>query len=117
MKIYFVFGITILLFFATLAIAGQYPASASIQATATVAQPIGLIEAQQSGDALGVPVLAQCASRWFLYVPILSNVLVQLDGRLLEISNSTEIISALDLTEFSGQSTDSLVVTLVYSEN
>lgn len=97
------------------------PISCRIQATATVTHPIGLLDAQQLADDFATPVVAEYCSRWFLYLPERGSVLIQLNGDPLDgrVSQCQEMVSLLDLSSLTNSrlADDSLVLTLIYSEN
>lgn len=99
----------------------RHSASSSLRATATVTEPIGILDLRQVADELAIPVIAEYAQRWFLYLPRQSNALVQLDGEPVEnvVTGTDEIVTLLDLSHLatSRANSDSLVVTIIYSEN
>ena len=99
---------------------GSNTSSSSIQATATVMQPMGFIEAQELADEWPAPILAEYAARWFLFLPRQSSVLVQFNGEQIETLHSDGgIITSLELSTLadSRASSEPAIVTLIYSEN
>lgn len=100
--------------------AGQLSVSGANTVTATVVHPIGLIEARDTAETLSIPVIAEFSSRWFLYLPR-GTAIVMLNEIPIEIerSNSGDIVSALDLTSLIDSRANGrpVTVTVIYSDN
>ncbi|MBK7142931.1 MAG: hypothetical protein IPH75_12705 [bacterium] len=91
-----------------------------ISATATVIQPLGMLEIKEQGDSERNPVVARLGTRTFLYIPR-GNPILLLDGSPLELdlSRAEHVISMLDVTELlaSRKSEHPVVLTVIYSDN
>lgn len=91
-----------------------------IAATATVINPLGLMELQESADSLGMPVLTQLGTRSFLFIPR-GKPIILLNGEPLQIepSENGDVISMLDLTELlaARKGNSPLTLTVISADN
>lgn len=100
--------------------AGQLTVSVANTTTATVIHPLGLIEARDTAEALAIPVVAEFSSRWFLYIPHGSAIVMLNEIPIeVELSDSGDIVSALDLTALIDSRANGrpVTVTVIYSDN
>ncbi len=91
-----------------------------ISATATVINPLGLMELQENADSLGMPVITQLGTRSFLFIPR-GKPIILLNGQPIELESSSngDVISMLDLTELLAdrQGNSPLTLTVISADN